>query len=350
MTMNKNSAAAFALALLFVAAPCLRAGDEPKKADIEKQMADAKKQMADAARKMAELSKQLAKQEAGRKLKSVSIYMEDHPRLGLLVNTDKSPSTDSKGARLEGVTPGGPAADAGLKAGDIITKFNGEKLAGPYEDADEDDSPPGVRLMDLAKELEPGDKVTLEYLRGSQTQTATLTPRALEDNYSYNFQIPDIPYVGNLDIEIPDIPKGVLALDLPRHWLNMEFVELNPELGEYFGTSEGLLVVNTPKDSSFQLKPGDVLLKIGDRTVTEPSQAYRILRSYDPGESVSLEIMRKQKRQSLTVKMPEKAKERTIRRRDVEAPAAPTPPKAPTPPAAAPTPRASLTEGDGANA
>jgi len=350
MTVNKTFAAALALTVLFFAAPCLRAGDEPKRADIEKQMAEAKKQMADAAKKMAELSKQLAKQQTGRKLKSVSIYMEDHPRLGLLVNTDKSPSTDSKGALLEGVTPGGPAAEAGLKADDIITKFNGEKLAGPYEDADEDESPPGIKLTDLAKELKPGDKVTLEYLRGNQTRTATLTPRVIEDNYAYNFQIPDIPYVGNLDIEIPDIPEGVFALDLSRHWLNMEFVELNPELGEYFGTSEGLLVVNTPKDSSLQLKPGDVLLKIGDRAVTEPSQAYRILRSYDAGESVSLEIMRKQKRQSLTVKMPEKAKERTIRRRDLEAPVPPTPPKPPVPPSTAPTPRASLSEGDGANA
>lgn len=131
----------------------------------------------------------------------------------------------------------------------------------------------------------------------------------------------------------------------------MEFVELNPGLGEYFGTSEGLLVVNTPKDSSLQLKPGDVLLKIGDRKVTEPSQAYRILRSYSSGESVNLDIMRKQKKQTLTVKMPEKEKERTIRHRDVEAPVPPTPPTPPTaPPPPSPAPRASMSEGDGASA
>ena len=346
MMTKKTLATVLALTLVLSVSPRLRADDEPKKAEIEKQMADAKKQLAEASRKIAELSKQLAQQEAGHKVKSVSVFIDDHPRLGLLVNTDENSDTDSKGALLEGVTPGGPAAEAGLKADDIITKFNGEKLAGPNPDADEDESPPGIRLMSLAKKIKAGDKVTLEYLRGNQTKTVTITPRAMENSYSHSFTIPDIPYVGDLDIDIPDLPEGVFDLNLPRNVLNMELVELNPELGEYFGASEGLLVVNAPKDSTLQLKPGDVLLKIGDRKVTEPSQAYRILRSYDPGESVSLEIVRKQKHQTLTVKMPERTKEKTMRRRTIEVP---QPPEAPTPPPA-PAPRASLSESDGGNA
>src|SRR6266571_2464772 len=57
--------------------------------------------------------------------------MDDHHgRLGVLVTTDANPAMDSLGARLEAVTPGGPAAKAGLKAGDVITRFNGTALAG----------------------------------------------------------------------------------------------------------------------------------------------------------------------------------------------------------------------------
>src|SRR5713226_5163002 len=51
-----------------------------------------------------------------------------HGRIGVLVNT-VADSSDRYGARTEGVTPGGPAEKAGLKAGDIITKFNGTSLA-----------------------------------------------------------------------------------------------------------------------------------------------------------------------------------------------------------------------------
>ncbi|MGH7703110.1 MAG: PDZ domain-containing protein, partial [Gemmatimonadales bacterium] len=44
-------------------------------------------------------------------------------RLGISVNV-RARETDSVGAYVNGVTPGGPAARAGIKSGDIITKVN----------------------------------------------------------------------------------------------------------------------------------------------------------------------------------------------------------------------------------
>ena len=79
---------------------------------------------------------------------------------------------------------------------------------------------------------------------------------------------------------------------------------LNPELGEYFGTAEGILVVSTSKDGPLKLKAGDVILKIGDRTPTTPTQAMRILRSYEPGETVALQVMRKREKLSISVQVP----------------------------------------------
>lgn len=95
-------------------------------------------------------------------------------RIGVLVNT-VSDSTDRYGARIDGVTPGGPADKAGLKAGDIITKFNGTSLARASSNSeDSDESRPGARLVDLAHELDPGDTVKIEYRRGTETKSATL--------------------------------------------------------------------------------------------------------------------------------------------------------------------------------
>src|SRR6266576_2466259 len=54
---------------------------------------------------------------------------DHHGRIGVVVKTDASPETDKIGAKIEGVTPGGPADKAGLKVGDVITKFNGTSLA-----------------------------------------------------------------------------------------------------------------------------------------------------------------------------------------------------------------------------
>src|SRR5881628_706626 len=53
--------------------------------------------------------------------------------------------------------------------------------------------------------------------------------------------------------------------------------------------------------------PIDVITSIGGRKPANPSHAMRILRSYETGETVSIEILRKQKRMSLTWKVPARA-------------------------------------------
>ncbi|MEV5678579.1 trypsin-like peptidase domain-containing protein [Streptomyces sp. NPDC052179] len=61
------------------------------------------------------------------------------------------------------VTPNGPAAKAGLKAGDVITKFNDTVV----------DS--GPTLIGEIWTRKPGDKVTLTYKRDGRTATAEVT-------------------------------------------------------------------------------------------------------------------------------------------------------------------------------
>ena len=81
-------------------------------------------------------------------------------------------------------------------------------------------------------------------------------------------------------------------------------MSLNSDLGEYFGTKDGVLVVKAPADSSLPLKGGDVITSIGGRKPANPSHAMRILRSYEKGETVSIEILRKQKRMTVAWKVP----------------------------------------------
>src|SRR5436309_1412721 len=102
------------------------------------------------------------------------VFADDNRgRIGVVVNPRPDSEADKLGAKLEGVTPGGPAAKAGLKVGDIITKFNGTTLAG-LKAQDEEESGPGTKLVQLARKLEPGDTVQVEYRRGSDAKKATL--------------------------------------------------------------------------------------------------------------------------------------------------------------------------------
>jgi putative serine protease PepD len=72
-------------------------------------------------------------------------------------------STGSSGARLRSVEPAGPAATAGLKGGDVITKINGHLL----ED--------GTDLIALVRKYAPESVVAVEYRRGTKIQTASVT-------------------------------------------------------------------------------------------------------------------------------------------------------------------------------
>ncbi len=224
-------------------------------------------------------------------------WSDNHGRIGVIVGTDANVESDKIGAKIEAVTPGGPADKAGLKVGDIISKFSGTALGG-LKAEDEDESGPGRRLIALARKLEPGDTVRLEYRRGSDTKQATLVAEDLD---------------GGMRVEMPPMamPKVMAMPDIRMDWSwgepwgDLDMVSLNPDLGDYFGTKEGILVVKTPADSSLPLKAGDVILSIGGRKPTSQSHAMRILRSYERGESVSIDIMRKQKRTTLTWQVPD---------------------------------------------
>jgi putative serine protease PepD len=95
---------------------------------------------------------ELSSLEAG---KSVS-----HAYLG--VSTSSVSSTTS-GALVQSVTSGGPAADAGLRSGDVITKLGSTTIKGTND------------LVAAIATHKPGDKVTVTVRRGSDTSDLTVT-------------------------------------------------------------------------------------------------------------------------------------------------------------------------------
>ena len=104
---------------------------------------------------------------------------------------------------------------------------------------------------------------------------------------------------------------GPLAMRWRHHGLfaGMELVALTPELGRYFGTEEGLLVVRGPNDDTIPLEDGDVIQKIGGRTPRDPGHAMRIFRSYEPGEELTINIVRDKRKREVEVKLPAQEEE-----------------------------------------
>ncbi len=236
-------------------------------------------------------------------------------RLGVKVNL-QAQDTDSIGAYIDAVTPGGPAAKAGIRSGDIITKVDGKSLlANDAIEADEDESIPGLRLIELAAKLEPNDTITVDFRRRGEPKSVSLVtgdepnpvqlrtgPRG-ESWWSPGIEPAEEPMVEHLPE--PDrfmIFGGPLA--------DLELAPINPDLGRYFGVSEGILVISVPDDSRLNVKAGDVIQAVDGRKPSNPTHLLRILRSYDSGESFKLEIVRMKRKETVTGRLDTEVKDR----------------------------------------
>ena len=109
-----------------------------------------------------------------------------------------------------------------------------------------------------------------------------------------------------------EMRDGDASIFLGRgHWFprgcfqsRMHLAMINSGLGQYFGTEQGVLVLNVSEDNIYQLQPGDVILSINGREPRDTGRVFELLRTYEPGEEITLSIMRNKKQQKLTSTIP----------------------------------------------
>jgi S1-C subfamily serine protease len=202
----------------------------------------------------------------------------------------------AEGVEIMGVSPSGPAERAGLRKGDVRVAVDGQSLRRSGERT------ASRQLVEQMREVPPGQKIKVDYLRDGKPFTALLTT------------VPAEPGIVRVLRERRMLPEGMpfppaeieefLALHDGRGWRALELVPMTPQLGRYFGTDKGLLVVKAPAGEGATLEEGDVILSIGGRAPESPKHAFRILRSYQPEEKVKVEVLRQRKRLTLDLQVP----------------------------------------------
>lgn len=272
---------------------------------------------------------------------------------------------DRQGVRIGAVTPGGPAAKAGIRAGDILSSVNAKALT-PQTDA----SKATDQAREWLSDLEAGQSVKLGILRAGKPQEFELKAER-RDSWDWAGMLDNIP-----DLEAGQAPQAKvhgqgedrqieIIVDGQRKvistsedgapkvyrfesrdgksihrarvdrlirsdgreapWASLNLSTINPQLGHYFGTDRGVLVLNSSEATLKELKPGDVIQIVDGQPADSVSGVMRALASKDVGQMVTIEIWRDRKREVITVAAPE---------RDLLFfPAPPPPPAPPAPPA-----------------
>lgn len=200
---------------------------------------------------------------------------------------------EERGVEITRVEPDSPADKAGLKTGDVVLEYNGQRVEGTEQ------------FIRLVRETPPGRKVTLLISRNGATQTVTATlgrRRAPEWPLGPEFE-------ANMERLRENLRRLRVEVDSPRvfmSWrstlLGVEAESLTSQLAEFFGVKEGVLVRAVLKDTPAEkagLKAGDVITKVGPDPVRTPEELARRLRSQRSRGTIALTVVRN--RQEITV-------------------------------------------------
>jgi serine protease Do len=207
---------------------------------------------------------------------------------------------EAYGVEITRVEDGSPAEKAGVKPGDVVLEYNGQRVEGMEQ------------FGRMVRETPPGREVKLTISRDGAPQTlnAMLSSRKVRP-FPENFHF-DMP-----EIRMPDIPQIYTTLRTAR--LGVEAESLGPQLSEYFGVKEGVLVRSVRENTAAQkagIKAGDVITKVDGMPVTSPSELSGAVRSASAKKTYTLELTRDHKPQTITVTV-EDSSERAPRSRAV---------------------------------
>jgi predicted metalloprotease with PDZ domain len=243
------------------------------------------------------------------------------PMLGVLLG-ERGPAG---GIELHGVTPGGGAEAAGLRAGDELTMINDVDLIEADSAID--------ALKEAMQDVQSGDSVSIGYQRDGSFVMADVTTHA---RGFYIMGMTGAPTIDmNMDIHVEaleamaeGLAEKFAEVDFSTEWIeslgaleNLESLESLQALGEiaphinmtvsraisvggglrlenvdadlagYFGVEQGVLVLGVPAGKEQEtdgLKPGDIILTIDGEAIVGSDSAYRALL----GKEASVEVMR----------------------------------------------------------
>ena len=249
-----------------------------------------------------------------------------------LTDKDREKLKAQSGARVIDVIEGSAADKAGLKAKDVITYFNGEKIE------------TAKQLDKIVEDMNEGQDVTFKALRDGMEMTFKAKLEEMENKgYSYNFSDDEdgdnfvwhfsddeegtVNWFSDDGIEkeiiVNNMHKGPMAFfeneSNKGGYLGIEAKNISDQLRDYFDVKHGVLVEKVLPDTPAEkagLKAGDVITFIEGRKIEDYNDLIRTLNYYNPNEKVEIEYVRKGSENNVDVTLAEKKKDKFFFRND----------------------------------
>lgn len=239
-------------------------------------------------------------------------------------NLNKYGLREVRGIAVEKVVENSPAAAAGIQAGDVIVRFNGEEITSTR------------KLTRMIGEIDPDHQAKVTVLRnGSERDlTATLAKRPAMKFESGNFNFPmqkfEMPVMPDLKAleklkELPRVPatpdgqvwsfpggegKSYVWRAGEHRVIGVGVTPLTKQLAAHFGVDGGAMVNEVRENSPAAkagLQAGDIIVEVDGSAVKGQMDLMKAVNSKKDG-NITLTVVRDGKRQSVTV-MPEASKD-----------------------------------------
>lgn len=189
---------------------------------------------------------------------------------------------EGRGVEITRVEEESPADKAGLKTGDAVLQFNGQRVGGIEE------------FIRMVRETPPGRHVKLLISRDGVARTLTAV---IGFRKQREVRIEVLPRFAPLVS-----PKAVPNFDMPgmeegigRSTLGIEIEPLTPQLAEYFGVNHGVLVRSVGKDTPASLagfRAGDIITKVNGARIESPSDVFIAVHAPRSSRTLSVSVTR----------------------------------------------------------
>jgi serine protease Do len=201
------------------------------------------------------------------------------------------------GAIIDQVYDNTPARTAGLQTSDVIVEFDGERVRGTRH------------LARLVQETPPGRTVRVVVLREGRNTTLTITPERDRAMAAERWE-PAMRVGPGVRVDAPRFRAQIGPFEWDgfrsRARLGATVQEITPQLAEFFGARQGVLVSSVLDNSPASragLRTGDVITAVNGQRVDARGDLLDVLANAQDGAELELTIVRDRRESSIRAKV-----------------------------------------------